>query len=182
MTRENELLNRIKNGDSDALSDLVKFYYSDILRYCLWHAQSRESAEDATQETFLKAIRYFDYYVHKGHFKAFLYKIAANTCVDMHRKKYIKDVSIENQQEEFSYIEKGFLEVEADIQLHQMIKDLSDDLREIVILRFSQGLSLREIASITELPLRTVQSRLRRTLKQLKSEYKKGGNGIEHKI
>ena len=170
MTRENDLLNRIKDGDSEALNNLVMYYYPDILRYCLWHAPNRESAEDAAQETFLKAIRYMDNYVHKGRFKAFLYKIAANTCVDMHRKRCLNDLSLENQQEEFPYTEQGFLEIESDIQIRQMTSRLPGQLREVVLLRYGQNLTLREIAIIMEIPLRTVQSRLRSALKKLGAE------------
>ena len=70
-------------------------YYPEILRYCMWNAPDRHMAEDAAQETFLKAIRYFDRYVHKGRFRAFLYQVAANTCIDMKRKRYLTDVGYE---------------------------------------------------------------------------------------
>ena len=76
MTREDELILRIKQGEFNALDELITLYYPEILRYCLWHAPNRTLAEDATQETFLKVIRYSDRYVHKGKFKSFLYQIA----------------------------------------------------------------------------------------------------------
>lgn len=175
MTRENELFNRIKKGDSAALEDLISYYYPEILRYCLWHAQNKESAEDATQETFLKAIRYMDGYTHKGQYKSFLYKIAANTCVDMHRRKCNSDVSLEQQLEEYSYAEKGFVEIESDMQLRQMVAKLPEDLRELIILRYAQELSVKEIAEIIDIPFRTVQSRIRKALKILKTQCQKGG-------
>ena len=76
-------IERIFQGDSQALDELVEAFYPEILRYCLWHAPNPSLAEDAAQETFLKAIRYLDRYSHKGKFKAYLYSIAANTCIDM---------------------------------------------------------------------------------------------------
>lgn len=176
MTRENELFKRIKSGDKTAFNELVGLYYTDILRYCSWHTPNKESAEDATQETFFKAIRYLEQYAHKGQFKAFLYKIAKHTCMDMQSRKFMKDVSLESQQQDFSYTEEGFKEIEADMALCQMTDSLPEELRELVILRYGQELTLREIANITELPLRTVQSRIRQALKQLKSGYAKGGN------
>ena len=87
MTREDEIFRKIEQGDSGGLDELVSLYYPEILRYCRWHTPDQATAEDAAQETFLKAVRHFDRYVHKGRFKAFLYQIAANTCVDMWRKK-----------------------------------------------------------------------------------------------
>lgn len=70
-------IERIVQGDEGALDELVEAFYPEILRYCLWHAPTPTLAEDAAQETFLKAIRFFDRYVHRGKFKAFLYQIAA---------------------------------------------------------------------------------------------------------
>ena len=66
MTREEKLMIRIGQGDMDAVDELIGLLYPEILRYCLWHAPNRGLAEDAAQETFLKVIRYYDRYVHKG--------------------------------------------------------------------------------------------------------------------
>ncbi len=175
MTREDELIHQIEQGDPDAVDELVKIYYPEILRYCLWHAPDRSLAEDAAQETFLKAVRYFNRYVHKGNFKAFLYQIAANTCIDMRRKKCLTDLSYEELALDFACSETGFEEIHSDLVLRQLVLSLPEELREIVLLKFGQDLTLREIANITGVPLRTVQSRLRSALKRLKKEFEKGG-------
>lgn len=175
MTREDELMLKIEQGDTNALDELISIYYPEILRYCLWHAPNRSLAEDATQETFLKAIRYFNKYVHKGKFRAFLYQIATNTCIDIRRTKSFSDISLDAMPLEFPYEEKGFDEIQEIIQLTQLIRNLPGDLKDIIILRFGQGLTIREISEITDAPLRTVQSRLRRALKLLKKELRKDG-------
>lgn len=54
--------------------------------------------------------------------------------------------------------------------IRQMVRCLPEDLQEIVLLRFGQELTLREIAQVLQMPLRTVQTRLRRALKVLKTE------------
>jgi len=176
--REDKLIRRIEQGDETAAEELVKKYYPEILKYCIWHAPNRTLAEDATQETFLKAIRYMNRYVHRGKFRAFLYKIAANTCVDMWRKQgTVKElpegILIEQIQMEMSYEESGFDEVQDLLNLQQMIRILPEELREIVILRFGHDLTIREIANITGIPFRTVQSKIRAALKKLKDEFGK---------
>ena len=170
MTREDELIKRMELGDTGAADELIEMYYPEILRYCIWNAPNRHLAEDAAQETFLKAIRYFDHYVHKGKFKAFLYQIALNTCVDMKRRKWTTDISLEQLPEEAVYRENGFDEVDVKLQFRQMTDSLPEELQEIVMLRYAQELSMREIAQIVNLPMRTVQSRLRSALKKLKKE------------
>ncbi len=178
MTREDELIKRMEQGDQGAADELIKMFYPDILRYCLWHAPNRSLAEDAVQETFLKAIRYFDRYTHKGKFRSFLYQIAVNTCIDMQRKNRNPDISLEESEIEPSYTDPAFEAIRSDMVLRQIVSSLSKDQREIVLLRFGQDLTLREIAEVLHLPLRTVQSRLRSALKKLKAELGAAETGI----
>ena len=165
MTRENELLHQIKKGNISCWEELVSMYYEDILRYCIYHSPDLQTAQDAVQETFLKVIRYFPQYQNRGKFRGFLYKVASNTCTDLWRKR--KNVEI---SEDMEFLETGFAKLEAQVNFQYMVRNLSEELREIVYLKFAQELTLKEIAMVTELPMRTVQSRLRRALKLLKNE------------
>ena len=169
MTREEQLMDRISRGDRDAAEQLVQLLYPELLRYCLWHVPRREEAADAVQETFLKAIRYYDRYVHRGSCRAFLYRIAANTCIDIQRRSAAAAASIEaldELPEECAPLERA----QEDGSFRPRIRLLKPEQPELVLLRFGQELSLREIAAATGLPLRTVQSRLRAALKQLKKQ------------
>ncbi len=171
MTREDELIQRMGQGDAGAVEELIGMYYPEILRYCLWHAPNRSMAEDAAQETFLKVIRFFDRYAHRGRFKSFIYQIAANTCIDLWRKNGRREVSLEEVEADFAYSEPGFDRVQSDMALRQLTRSLPEDLREVVLLRYGQDLTMREIAETLGVPLRTVQSRLRSALKKLKKEF-----------
>lgn len=170
MTREDELIRKIEQGDVSEADELIGIYYPEILRYCLWHTPDRSLAEDATQETFLKVIRYSDRYTHRGKLKSFLYQVAANTCTDLLRKNRHNDVSLEESAIDIAYPDPAFEDVHADLVLQQLVDSLPSDLREITLLRFGQDLTLREIAETLHMPLRTVQSRLRSALKRLKAK------------
>lgn len=172
MTREDQLIKQCKAGEPEALDELVQMYYTDILRYCLWHAPDRQRAEDATHETFLKMIRHLSGYTHRGHFRAFLYRIAANTCVDMQRSKWSSTVAL---PENLTAEEYGYRKAENDADFQRLVACLPPEQRELVLLRFAQQLTLRELSEITGLPLRTVQSRLRAALKKIKSSLSEGG-------
>ena len=165
MTREDEIFKKLKTGDPTAAEELVMLYYDDILRYCLYHVPEQSLAQDAVQETFLKVFRYFENYRHRGHFRAFLYRIASNVCADLRRKRTWEPIP-----EQVPFEEKGLEEGEDREDFRRLVELLPEELREIVILRFSQELKLGEIAKITDLPMRTVQSRLRKSLKLLKKE------------
>lgn len=172
MKREDELVERMLAGDEQAADELIASLYPDILRYCLWHAPNQSLAEDAAQETFLKAIRYFDRYVHRGKFRPFLYQIAANTCLDLRRQRWFAHVPYDEMPSEPAYDEAGFDRVESQAAWRARIRALPPELQEVVILRFGQELTLREIAAVVDAPLRTVQSRLRAALSRLKKTIK----------
>ena len=72
---------------------------------------------------------------------------------------------------DFAYSEPGFDRVQSDMALRQLTRSLPEDLREVVLLRYGQDLTMREIAETLGVPLRTVQSRLRSALKKLKKEF-----------
>ncbi len=169
MAREDELIRQIKQGRRECLDELVELYYPAILRYCMWHMPDRESALDATQETFLKLVRFIDRYSHRGQFKSFLYRIAANTCIDIKRKTA---ATAELVSEELLLAdcrsESSFQRIEDRQQLARALDCVSPEQRELILLRYGQELSLKEISAVTGLPLRTVQTKLRRSIQKLR--------------
>lgn len=171
MAREDELIRQLKEGRRECLDELVELYYPAILRYCMWHMPDKESAQDATQETFLKLVRFIDRYSHNGQFKAFLYKIAANTCIDILRRNTSTELSLDAFPDHSllteSFTEHGFETAENRQQLTAVMNCLEPAARELVLLRYGQELTLKEISAVTGLPLRTVQTRLRRAMKKL---------------
>ena len=81
--REKRMCKAALDGDPDALEVLVRKEYPAILRYCRWHLPDEQMAQDAAQETFLKAVRYLDGCADfQGAFRPFLYRIAHNVCID----------------------------------------------------------------------------------------------------
>lgn len=156
------LLRKAQSGDTDALDTLIATYYPQILNYCRWHTADEQQAQDAAQETFLKAVRWLDSCDgFQGAFRPFLYKIAKNICIDLNRTMERSEISLESLPGEPAYQESGFAAAEEKANLRALTAQLEPEQRELVLLRFAQQLKLREIAQITGLPLRTVQSRLR---------------------
>lgn len=161
--REDEILERLNGGDASALDELVRAYYPDILRYCRRHSPDEASAEDAAQETFLKAVRHLDAHAFRGRFRAWLYKIAANTCADRCRHETPAEPLSDSP-----YIDPGFERTELGIDLGAALAALPEAQREVVLLHYVHGLKLREAAEVLGVPLRTAQSRERAALKALK--------------
>lgn len=161
MDQEQRQIEAAQKGNLSALNDIVGSYYPEIYRYCFWHTKSREQAEDITQETFYKAIRFISAYKNNGSFRAFLYKIAHNTCIDYYKRK---TEALNGDVTEPIYEENGFKDTEDSLDFEKMLIPLNDKQRELIILRFGQELTFKEMAEVTGSRLRTVQTEVRRAL------------------
>ena len=155
--------------DTQEEKDKFTLVYEQYQQFCWYVAYQllgdAHLAEDAVQETFLKVIRYFPQYQSRGKFRGFLYKVASNTCTDLWRKTGAVSLT-----EDMEFQETGYARSEAEVNFQYMVRSLSEELREVVYLKFAQELTLREISMVTQIPMRTVQSRLRRALKIMKKE------------
>lgn len=157
-----ELCSRLESGDMKALDELISGYYPEILGYCRRHTPPG-LGEDAAQETFLRAVRHLEAYVHRGHFRAWLYKIASNVCADFWRGAREGAELCDLPQ-----TDPGFERAEFSADLASALSALDSGQREVIELRYIQGLTLRECAEVLSIPLRTAQSRSRAGLKKLK--------------
>lgn len=170
MVPDEILIQKVLDGDSKALDELLERYYPKILKYCLWHLSSKEEAEDATQEVMIKVVRHIRRSTRSFHFKPYIYQIAKNTCIDIYRKKHIDTVPLDTLTHE-AVLTKTACRFK-DEELVSLIRALPDDLREVILLRYGQQMSLQEISEATGVPLRTAQSRLRRAVNRIRKEYK----------
>lgn len=169
LTHEDELIRQIQKGRQECLDELIELYYPAVLRYCMWHMPDTESAQDATQETFLKLVRFIGRYEHRGQFRAFLYRIAANTCTDLRRRLPPQEPFPEEPGQVICRPESGYQAAEDRQLLATAFAILQDDQRELILLRYGQELTLREIAAVTGKPLRTVQTKLSRAVKKMRA-------------
>ena len=168
---DDELVEQIKSGDEQAAEELIKRYYTSILRYCRWHCSSVEKAEDLTQETFYKLFKNISGYKGRKKFKAYLYTIANRLCIDESQK--IPFYPLENEEmiaDEYNEI----LRLEDQTEITYLLNTLSLEQREAVILRFGEQLSFGEIAKIMGCNMRTAQSRVRNGLKTMRKEQHNG--------
>ena len=178
MTREEELnlLHRAQSGDMAAFEEVVRANEKTVYALALRNLGSREDAEDAAQEVFLKAYTALERFRGDAKISVWLYRITCNVCTDLlRRRKDIMSLSVET--------EDGALELELpderfdpaalaerkDLreQVGSALRKLPEDSREILLLREIGGQSYEEIASTLSLDIGTVKSRLFRARKKL---------------
>lgn len=170
---DDELVERIRQGDADAAETLVRRYYTPILRYCRNRCGSQERAEDLAQETFLRMLSSLPGYTGRRRFRAFLYTIANHICVDESRKvrpyPLEDDLALPDQEHD------GIRQAEDRAQIDGLLGELSPEQRTAVVLRYGEQLSFRQIAQVTGSNLRTAQSRVRSALRIMREVWKDEG-------
>ena len=177
MTREEELrlLQKAQAGDMDAFEAIVYSNEKAVYNLALRQLGNREDAEDATQEVFVKAYTALKSFRGDSKVSVWLYRITSNVCVDMLRRRR-DTVSLSMEADEGAELDlpdegldPAVLVERSDLQaqLAQALQSLSDDYREILLLRGLSGLSYEEIAATLSLDIGTVKSRIFRARKKL---------------
>ena len=156
------LIQKAKNGDREAGEHLVKKYYSAIYQYCILHIHDCHEAEDMTQETFVRFFESLKTYQECGKAKNYLYCIAGNIVRNYYRKR--KAMPIAELPEGANNVMK---DIEIRMEIEEAVDSLPNELKEVVILFFFQGLRQREIAELMNIKLSLVKYRIGRAKRLL---------------
>jgi len=149
--------------------------YSDaIFRHCYMKTSNRETAKDLVQETFVRAWKHVSEGKEMDNPKAFIYKIANNLIIDWYRKK--KSVSLDSMQEggfDVATTEhERTPEISDGAMAMENFEKLSDIYREVLTLKFVEGLQPKDIAEIIGESENVVSVRINRGIKKLQEIYK----------
>ena len=153
------------------VEDLIDQHGDDILRLCLLYMGERQLAEDAFQETFVRAWRHLSAFRGESSAKTWLSHIAVNVCRDMLRTPWLRMRRSVRSVEEMEHLPAP--DATPRHELMDAIRALPDKYREVIVLVYVQDMKLREAAAQLRLPVPTVSTRLRRArarLAQLLSE------------
>jgi len=180
---EPKLLELAKNGDRNALAQLVKDNEQTVYNFSFKVCRDRDKAEHIMQETFFSMIKSLHQFDGNSKLSTWLYRIVSNHCLMLARKdKTRKFVSIDNDDElyedkytaDWSRIPNQNIENEELKRiLDESIDKLSPEYRIVFLLRDVEGLSTEETAELTELSVPAVKSRLHRARAFLRKELNK---------
>ncbi len=165
--KDSKLIQKLHSGDKEA-AGIIERYYADIYRFCLYMVQIEADAYDITQETFLKFMKYGSSYKHNN-LKGYLLTIARNLCFDYFRNKSQKAVAADWEElDKRQTSTDRMAETEDAVYLKNLLKELSEDIREVVILRTYEEMRFKDIAKIMGCSLSTAKSRYRLGISQLR--------------
>lgn len=171
-------------ASEEAFAVLVNRYLKMTYNFLYQITKDRNVTDDLTQETFLKAWKNLKKFNTDKNFKTWLFTIAKNTAFDYFKKKkttpfaffeteegYNKLERIEDEEKD---LEEIISQKEIEKKLEGKLEKLSDEYRVLLLMRYKDGFSVREIAEILEKPYNTVKSQHQRALASLKKEILNG--------
>jgi RNA polymerase sigma-70 factor (ECF subfamily) len=169
---DQELIQLFKNGDTNALEDLINRHKQRIFTSIFILIKDKSLAEDIFQDVFIKIIDTLrsGSYTDEGKFLPWALRIAHNMCVD-HFRKVKRGPAVLNNSEEYDIFETldlseegaegQIVNAERNETLRKLLDSLPQDQREVIVLRHFANLSFKEIAEKTNCSINTALGRMR---------------------
>lgn len=149
--------------------------YSKLIYRTAYHyLLNIDSAEDITQEVFVKLLTSNKNFNEEEHEKAWLLRVTINLCKNVLKSKSNKNLSI---NDEIQIVDNSFEDNSiSKIDMKRQIENLLPMQRTVIYLRYFEGLSIREISKITKISQNTVKSHIKRAKTNLKNNIEKEHN------
>lgn len=172
MMTDEELVVLYAEGNNTAFDTLLKRHQSSIYSYIYYIVRNKDLAEDIFQETFVKVIMTIKQgrYTDSGKFKAWMTRIAHNLIIDNFRQERNEN-TVSNDEVEVDLfnniklcdgtIEDNIVRRQVMSDIRKLVKFLPEIQREVLEMRYYQGLSFKEIADITGVSINTALGRMR---------------------
>lgn len=154
----------------EAFCRLVEQYQTTLLHTCCIYLQDRSLAEDAVQDTFLKAYKAIGSFRGECSEKTWLMRIAMNTCHDIKRSGWFRYMDRRITPELLP--EPEAVSVESGVEVVAEIMNLPPKLREVVLLYYYQNMTVYEIAEALGIDHSSVSSRMKKAKEKLRNAMK----------
>ncbi|MBI5635290.1 MAG: sigma-70 family RNA polymerase sigma factor [Nitrospirae bacterium] len=173
----NDLIIAFQRGDRSAFEKIILEYQDRIYNLCLYMLGNKHDAEDAAQDTFIKAYQGLNDFKPEATLYTWLYRIAMNTCIDQKRRPFFESIfrrSVTGEEmvidlpSESPSPEKDYESGQIQVALQQALKKLSPKLRAVIVLKELEGLSYEEMATTLDVSIGTIKSRISRARDELK--------------
>jgi RNA polymerase sigma-70 factor (ECF subfamily) len=173
---ETEWLEKARRGEEEAFTYLVEAYQRPVYNLCYRMLGNARDAEDAAQESFLRAFKAIRRYDPTRKFSTWLLTIASNYCIDQHRRRKLPTFSYDSLPvpdipAKTIGMEKRAIHIEDQETVTSLLDVLKSKDRSVVIMRYWYDYSYEEIAQSLSLSISAVKSRLHRARRELASEW-----------
>lgn len=174
---ERQIIRELKNGKEEAYKVVLDTYGNRLMKTCYLILNDEMESEDVVQETFLRVFKNIYSFKGKSSLYTWIYSIAMNLCRDSLRKRtfdlpFNEDLEIETLET----VEESIFENIDRKALRQELVNLPPIYKEVLVLFYFEGLSIKEISEINNENIGTIKSKLSRGRNKLKESLMKGGD------
>lgn len=164
---------KIKNGDRQSLEQIINETYPKIYSYILRRLRNVTVSKDLTQETFLRMMNHLYGLSSDTKIEHYLYRIAYHLCMDYYRIHQRETEEMETESHDPLPMDV-ILKKEKQESIKYALSKLSEEQKDVILLKYYQDLKIKEIAFILNENENTVKTRLRLGIKKLKKILEKG--------
>ncbi len=169
LSEEQKLIVRAKEGDMDAFEQIVKAHQQGIYFLCRRFLGSHAPADDAAQETFIKAYLALDSFKEDLSFFSWIRRIAVNTCLNAIKSAKREEPLGKRDAAEKALPQDELQNREMNNRFQQALEALPSEQKAVFVLRVHEGQSYRDIARTLRISEGTVMSRLSRARRKLRT-------------
>ncbi len=169
-----EIIHSILGGDKELYAELVRRHQTNVVNLCQGMLQNPSMAEDAAQDIFVKVFGLLKTFQNKSLFSTWLYRIAANHCLDALRKIKRQNTQSLDGLPNAERLIKHSTDMEKQVETRdfalRILGELSESERTLLTLREGENLSYEDIGDVLHLSLDAVKSRLKRLREKIEQK------------
>jgi len=171
---DKEIIEKVRSGETGLYAELVRRHQARVIGLCRALLNHPTDAEDAAQESFLKAFKALPEFKDQSAFSTWIYRIAYNTCREFQRRASVRrseslEALVDRQGDALGtpFHEPQRPDLENADLVRRLLAGLSEDHRIVLLLRETQGMDYLQIAETLGITLDAVKARLRRAREAL---------------
>ena len=184
MLSDQALLEMYQQGNREAVSQLLERHTRRVRDYVRMMVKDSDVADDLTQEVLIKVVKVLDEgrYTDKGRFLPWVLRIAHNRVLDYFRAQK-QDKTVSESSAGFDIlgsknlaepsIEDNIISEQRAEEIRALVEELPEEQREVIKMRYYEGLSFKEIAELTGVSINTALGRMRYALINMRQMIKK---------
>ena len=161
------LVEKAKNGDKEAFSELIKNVENELYKIARTRFYNQYDIEDAVQETIVQSLNSIKSLKYPQYFNTWIIRILINNCNNIYKKK----INLEFEEAQYSYVDDSN-DVNNKLNFDNIMKKLNYDERIAITLYYMEGYTNREISKLLDTKVGTIKSRISRAKQKIKEIYK----------
>ena len=169
-----ELIQRAQHNDTEAFTQIILELDNELYKIAKTRITNEADIQDAIQETMIETYKSIKKLKDPKKFKKWLIKILINKCNRIYKRKYKKDISIDEYNIDNYIVLNNYKDIEDELNFYSLIKDLKYEERIIVILYYMEQYNILDIKEILGMNENTIKTHLYRARQKIKESFKGG--------